>query len=269
MTDLIAINFIREKMKFVIASIMMTLLIGTSACAPKIQGWTQEAYRIPGFKNEDLCNQKVAVFPVLVLEAPIEKQPKSLQLYPAGQQTNTQSRVEVTEGEQKQQINKETYRIVFNEMLLRKFQEHYDSVRLMTPGIILKKINDNNLTSRYLQFVQNFQLIGLDEEKLKSFGKVLDCRYLLFSQVVVSEYKSENYYTLVWTFGGKTTLNSVKISSQIWDIESGTQTWEGSGVAYTRVSLYEGPSLIEDLAKQAVESLLETIAPSPAPSKSK
>jgi hypothetical protein len=104
-------------------------------------------------------------------------------------------------------------------------------------------------------------LIGLDEELLKSFGRVLDCRYLFLSQVVVIEYKSENYYTIVWTFGGKSTLNTVKISSQIWDIENGTQIWEGSGVGYSKLSLYEGSPLIEDLAKQAVDSLLGTIAP--------
>jgi hypothetical protein len=68
----------------------------------------------------------------------------------------------VSEEDQKHQISKENYRIVFNKMLLRKFQDRYDSVQLMTPGIILKKINDSNLTSRYLEFVRNFQLIGLN-----------------------------------------------------------------------------------------------------------
>ncbi len=257
-------------MKSIIAfiALIFLLLTGMSACSPKIQGWAQESFRNPGFKNEALYNQKVAIFPVLVLEAPSEKPEKSLELSTSGQPyLRDNAKLQVT-GEQKQQMNRETYRIVFNEMLLRKFQERYEKIRLMTPGTILKKINDNNLTASYQKFVQDFQLTGLDENLLKSFGKVLGCRYLFLSQVVVTEYRSENYYTVVWTFGGKTTLNTVKISSQIWDMENGAQIWEGSGVGYTKLSLYKGSPLMEDLAKQAVDSLLGTIAP-PKASKSR
>jgi hypothetical protein len=245
-------------------AVIFLLLTGISACSlssPKILGWSQESFRDQRFKNEDLYNQKLAIFPVLVLETLIEKPEKTVDFY-SGERPYTPDtrKLEVT-GEQKQQKNRESYRIVLNEMLLRKFQEHYETIRLMTPETILKKINDNNLTESYEKYIQSFHVIGIDENLLKSLGKALDCRYLLISQAVVSEYKSENYYTVVWTFGGKSTLSTVKISSQIWDMESGAQVWEGSGVGYTKLSLYQGPPLIEDLAKQAVESLLGTIAP--------
>ncbi len=256
----------RKKLKSIIAFIAVISLLLMSACSPKIHGWAQESFRKKDFQNEALYNQTLAIFPVLVLEAPIEKPPKSLELNTAAQPGYSDGRIQVTEAEQKQQITKETYKIVFDEMLLKKFQERYNTIQLMTPGTILKKINDNKLTASYEKFVQNFQLIGLDEELLKSIGKVLDCRYLFLSQVVVTESKSENYYTIVWTFGGKSTLSSMKISSQIWDMESGAQVWEGSGVGFTKLSLYAGSPLVEDLAKQAVESLLENIAP-PKPSK--
>ena len=90
-------------MKSIIAFIaaIFLLLTGISACSPKIKGWAQESFRDPGFKNEDLYNQKLAIFPVLVLETLMEKPEKTVD-FSSGERPYTPDtrKLEVT-GEQK------------------------------------------------------------------------------------------------------------------------------------------------------------------------
>ncbi|MCK4389984.1 MAG: hypothetical protein KAV83_07090 [Desulfobacterales bacterium] len=135
----------------------------------------------------------------------------------------------------------------------------WPALRVISPGDCLKRLNDAGLTASYLKFDRDFPKTGVDGGLLRSFGKALHCRYLFISTAVVGDVKSDTSVTVVWTFGRKSVLHSVKISGQIWDTVSGCQIWEGSGVGYNRLGAYEAAPLTEDVVNEAVERLLETI----------
>jgi hypothetical protein len=254
---------VKVKKRFAMAAVatVFLLLPVISGCSPKIKGWSQESFRNPGFNNEALLHETLALFPVMVLEAPGEKPGKPVEMTPPAPYT-PEGRLDVT-GDQKPSDPRELYRIILDEMLLNELQKRHPSFQLVTPGDVLKRFNDKGLAAAYEKFTWGFTRTGFDDDLLKRFGEALGCRYLLISQAVVTEYKSEASYTLVWTFGRKSTLRAVKISSQLWDTRSGSQIWEGSGVGYNRLSLYEGAPLLEDMAGQAVDRLLDAIVPAP------
>ncbi|MGD9975086.1 MAG: hypothetical protein AB7S77_18655 [Desulfatirhabdiaceae bacterium] len=241
----------------------MLILLSLSVfcgCSPKIQGWSQESFRDPDFQHQAILEGDMAIFPVMILEAPGEKPGKFVEIAPPAPYARDVTQLEIS-GDQKTSDPQEVYRIILNEMLLDNLQKRNLSQQMVTPGDVLKRINDRGLSPAYEKFIQDFPRIGLNGDQIKKFGEALGCRYLLISQGVVTEYKSEASYTLVWSFGRKSTLRTVKISSQIWDTRDGSHIWEGSGVGYNQLSLYEGAPLLEEMADQAVNRLLDAMIP--------
>jgi len=228
-----------------------------TGCAPKIRGWSQEAFRTPDFKNGALAGQKLALFPVIVLQAPAGKvAPESA--IPSAPYTPSSTGISLDQqGGQPQEV----HRVILNEMLLSSFYNRYSAIEVMTPGQVLKALNDSGLTENYQEFLHDFNRIGQNGILIKKFGAALGCRYLFLSQAVVTEYKTDASYTIVWTFARKSILNVVKISAQIWDCQTEKQIWEGSGVGYNHLAPYEGAPLMENMAGKAVESLLGAITP--------
>ncbi len=68
---------------------------------------------------------------------------------------------------------------------------------------------------------------------------------------------------MIWTFGRKSVLRTVKILGQIWDAESGRKLWEGYAVGYNSMVPYESPPLPEEMMDQAVESFVDIMLPGP------
>ncbi|MFZ3048575.1 MAG: hypothetical protein WA151_21890 [Desulfatirhabdiaceae bacterium] len=231
-----------------------------SGCSPKIKGWSQESFRDPGFQNGVLLRDNLALFPVMIVEAPGDKSGKLVEISPPAPYTADVRRLEVS-GEQKSLDPQELYRIILDEMLLNRLYQRNLAFKLVSQGDVLKRINGKGMIRDYETFNRTFVRVGLNDELIREFGEALGCRYLLISQGVVTEYKSEASYTLVWTFGRKSTLRTVKISSQLWDTQGVSLVWEGSGVGYNQLSLYEGAPLLEEMAGQAVDRLLDAMIP--------
>lgn len=66
---------------------------------------------------------------------------------------------------------------------------------------------------------------------------------------------------MVWTFGRKSILRAVKITTQIWDTENEKLLWEGSSVGYNQLRAYDAPPLAEEVANKAVDGLLNSVIP--------
>lgn len=231
----------------------------STGCAPKIKGQSQESYRSSWFSDTALNNEGLALMPVIILKDTFEKaEETSGKTSPA---PYTPSNVTEDTGKEKLASDHDAYRVMLGETLLSNIQSRRPMLRLVSPGNTLIRLNDEGLTDAYIKFNRNFTKVGLDAVQLKRFGRALNCRYLFISMAVVTEYKSYASLTFVWTFGNKSILRSVKISGQIWDTQSGIQIWEGSGVGYNRLFPYSGLPLIEEIANQAVNSLLETVMP--------
>jgi hypothetical protein len=249
--------------KFYITGVVLLLFLSfsmVSGCSPKIKGWSQESFRDPGFQNGVLLHDNLALFPVMIVEAPGEKSGKLVEISPPAPYTADVRRLEVS-SEQKSSDPHELYQIILDEMLLNRLHQRNPGFKLVTQGEVLKRINDKGMIRDYETFNRTFVRVGLNEELIREFGEVLGCRYLLISQGMVTESKSEATYTLVWTFGRKSTLRTVKISSQLWDTQGVSLVWEGSGVGYNQLSLYEGAPLLEEMASQAVDRLLDAMIP--------
>jgi hypothetical protein len=249
--------FLRHPHVWTLMQIVLLLSIG---CSPKIKSWSQESYRHSEFSNNAFVQEQLALLPVIVLELPSEKDKVASGQIPSGPYT-PEEESSSDAGEESPLSAHDAYRVTLGEILLSKIQSRRPGLRLVPPNDALKRLNDEGLTGAYRKFDRNFPRVGFEGDLLKSFGRVLNCRYLFITQAVVAETKAEASVRVIWTFGRQSVLRSVKISGQMWDTISGQQVWEGSGVGYNRLTAYEGLPLIEEMASQAVDSLLETIMP--------
>jgi hypothetical protein len=238
--------------------LLMALLILTG-CFSNIKGWSQESFRSPDFSNDSLNKGGLALLPVIILEDTYQKDSESGSQIPAAPYAQTSPQKSTKED--KAVITYDAYRIILNEILMSNIQSRRPSFRIVSPSDTLKRINDEGLTDVYRTFNSNFPKVGFDSALLKKFGKTLNSRYIFISQVVVTESKSEASLIVIWTFGRKSILRSVKISGQIWDTAADRQVWEGFGVGYNRLSSYEKTPLFEEIASKAVESLLKNVMP--------
>lgn len=242
------------------AHLLIVLLLLTS-CAPKIKGWSQEVYRSPDFDIRSLLNEEAtALLPVIVVASVTAKE-RSGPTGPIDSAPYTPQVSPDREVEEKPSVTTNAHRITFSEALLSKIKSARPELTVVSPGDCLKRLNDAGLTARYLEFDRNFPMRGVDGALLKEFGHALGCRYLFISEAVVTDTKSDASVTVGWRFGRKSVLRSVKISGQIWDVVTGRQVWEGSGVGYNRLGAYEKTPLTEDMVYEAVERLFETIIP--------
>ncbi len=239
---------------------LLIVLVLPVSCAPRIKGWSLEAYRGPDFNMASLNEEGLALLPVMVVAVDPAKAAERSSQTPSAPYVPQVPPGEEGEGKPSA-IATNAYRISLTETLLSKIKYRWPALRVISPGDCLKQLNDAGYTASYLKFDHDFPKVGVNGNQLKSFGQALDCRYIFISQAVVAQVESEATIRIVWSFGRKSVLRSVKISGEIWDIASGSQIWEGSGVGYNRLGMYEGAPLTEDIVNEAVERLLETIMP--------
>lgn len=239
--------------------LLLIILLIVTGCYSKIKGWSQESFRNPDFSNDSLSKEGLALLPVIILEDTFPKDGEPSGQIPAAPyaQTIPQKSAKVD----KAVVAYDAYRIILNEILMSNIQSRRPSFRIMSPSDALKRINDKGLTDVYRTFNSNFPKVGFDSFLLKKFGETLNSRYIFISQAVVTESKSEASLIVIWTFGRKSVLRSVKISGQIWDTAADRQVWEGFGVGFNRLSSYEETPLFEEIASKAVESLLKNVMP--------
>ena len=72
-------------------------------------------------------------------------------------------------------------------------------------------------------------------------------RYLLICTALIAEKNSDSAITVIWTFGRKSTLRSVRLSGQIWDAKSGRKLWAAYAIGFNNMVPYESPALEEEI----------------------
>jgi len=239
------------------------VLIALTACHSRIKDWSQEVYRTSDPIATELRRGKLAVLPVIIMEQPVRDDKKRVDTKqpPAPYAPDDQS-FEPKEIP-RDSTGSDAERLGISEILLRKLSANIHSITVISPGECLKRINDSGLTATYLRFDRNFPKLGVDGESLTSFSRILGTRYLLISAALISENNSDSSITVIWTFGRKSVLRTVRISGQIWDAESGRKLWEGYAVGYNSMVPYESPPISEEVMDQAVESFVSIMLPGP------
>lgn len=245
--------------RFYIPILLFMALLIVTGCFSRIKGWSQESFRNQDFSNDFLSKEGLALLPVIILEDTYQTDTEPTGHIPAA--PYVQGTPQKSAKGDKAVIAHDAYRIILNEILMSNIQSRRPSFRIVSPSDALKRINDEGLTDVYRTFNSNFPKVGFDSNLLKKFGETLNSRYIFISQAVVTESKSEASLIVIWTFGRKSVLRSVKISGQIWDTAADRQVWEGFGVGYNRLSSYEKTPLFEEIASKAVESLLKNVMP--------
>ncbi|MEN6464984.1 MAG: DUF4136 domain-containing protein [Syntrophaceae bacterium] len=239
------------------------LLIAQTACHSRIKDWSQEVYRTSDPLTAELRRGKLAVLPVMILELPAKDDKKRMQTkQPPAPYAPDDLSFEPKEIPQNS-MGSDAERLGISEILLRKLSANINSITVISPGECLKRINDSGLTATYLRFDRNFPKLGVDGESLTSFSRALGSRYLLISAALITENNSDSSITVIWTFGRKSVLRTVRISGQIWDAESGRKLWEGYAVGYNSMVPYESPPISEEVMDQAVESFVNIMLPGP------
>ena len=244
--------------RFTLLCFLLSASVLVSGCSTKIKGWSQESYRSPNFSLATLEREGLALLPVIMLEPPPDQpiSPRgaapSAPYAPAGPENG--------EGGKQQHIA-DGHRLFLDQILLSKLKTRLPDLQILPSGDSLKRLNDAGLAQAYSRFVQNYPAVGMDASMLQTFGRALNSRYLFISRSIHTESPSAASVTFIWTFGRKTILSAVKLTTQVWDTENEKQLWEGSSVGYNQLRAYENAPLTEQIANMAVDGLLDSIIP--------
>lgn len=243
--------------RVVLRALLIFLLTG---CTTQIKGLSQEVYRSPDFVINLVNHGGLALLPVIVLKQPSDANQAGNPEIPAAPYAAPNPPSVADKGEyERRDDGRDAYRILLSKTLMSSMQERRGTLRLVSPFDALKMLNDQELTPSYRAFTRDFPRVGCNQETLHRFGQALSCRYLFISQAVVTESNPEVSLTIIWSFGQRTMMRSIMVSGQIWDTETGKQVWEGSGIGYNRLHAYQYAPLDEELAQQAVDSLLDRL----------
>lgn len=246
----------RKRLSLPIGLAIMSALILTG-CAPKIEGWARESYRIKGFDGQTLTRGRIALFPVMILQKG-QRVPKEWgNLVPPAPYTPASG--QKGSEQETQSSPPEEYRISISQILLQKMEARNPALNIVPPADVLKALNDAGLAKSYTEFDRDYLRSGLDEAQLRAFSHALGCRYLFMTQAGVEKTESSTSVTFIWSFGSRACMRSVKVFAQIWDADTGKEVWQAGGSGYTRVTGYGSPPLVRNLADIAVDHLLGTL----------
>ncbi len=244
--------------RFCLLWVLLSASLLFSGCSTKIKGWSQESYRSPDFSLAALEREGVALLPVIMLEEPLDTASTSRGEPPPAPYAPTSP--ENPNGKKPQQFGN-GHRLLIDQILLSKLRMRLPNLQIVPSGDSLKRLNDAGLSQAYSRFVQNYPAVGMDANMLQAFGRALNSRYLFISRAIHTESPSAASVTFIWSFGRKTILRAVKVSTQIWDTADEKQLWEGSSVGYNQLRAYEKSPLAEQMANMAVDGLLDNIIP--------
>lgn len=253
-------QFNQSFQKFFPLALLIILVAIFSSCSPKINSWSQESFSSPEIADIEylLYHNGMALLPVIVLDEPSKKpEQTSKSTKAAGGPYSVELKKNSDNKTDKKSLD--SYRVILSEILLSKIQCVWPTQKIVSHTDALMRLNDNGLSQEYSQFNSDFSSIGFNSSLLKTFGDALDCRYIFISQAVVTKSESDASLTIVWSFGRKSLLYTVKYYGQIWDVQSKRQVWEGLGVASSLLGSFENQPLIEEMASQAADSMLKSI----------
>jgi hypothetical protein len=248
---------LNKRMRFQIFLLVACLL--AVGCSTKIRSWSQESFRGPGFSQVSLNRDGLALLPVIIMAEPARKlaergsQPLPAPYTPARKAGDNEPEA-MTKGS-------DGYQAILDETLLSKIRSKWPGMPLVPAGDALKILNDAGLSGISGRISRDFTTHGFDGELLHNLGSALHTRYVLIGRGTVTESKSDASVSVIWTFGRKSMLRSVSVSAQIWDTATQKLAWEGSGVGYNQLSAYEKAPLAEQMASEAVESLIAKLGP--------
>ena len=239
--------------------LLLVIAIGFlfSSCTGQIKSWSHETYRKADLGANLINTNRIALLPVIIMGYPELDSKVNSGRIPSAPYTKARSGSK--EKDKNGHNTSIAYRMILSELLLSKMQSKWPNADIVSPGDVLKGLNDAGLTESYVKFNQHFPDTGINGEQIKKFGEALNCRHFLICQAIITETKSDATITIVWSFGRKSILRTVKISGQVWDAIHGKQLWAGSGTGYYRLYAYEGWPLIEEMAIKAVDSLIQNI----------
>jgi hypothetical protein len=241
--------------------VLLIILVAIfSSCSPKINSWSQNSFSSPEIADIEylIHHNGMALLPVIVLNEPLKKPEQTLNdTKPAHAPYSV--KVKKDSDDKAHKKGSESYRVIFSEMLLSKIKYMWPTQKIVSHTDALMRINDNGLSQEYSRFNSDFSRAGFDSSLLKSFGDAFNCRYIFISQAVVTKSDSDVSLTMVWNFGRKSVLHTVKYYGQIWDVQSKRQVWGGSGVASSLLIIFESQPFVEEMASQAADSMLKTI----------
>ena len=237
-------------------ALLIILVAISSSCSPKINSWSLES--LSSLEIVDIDHGGMAILPVIVLNEPLKKPEQTLKTTKAGRGPYS---VEVKKDldDKTHKKGSDSYRVILSEILLGKIKYMWPTQKIVSHTDALMRLNDNGLSQEYSLFNSDFSRAGFNSSLLKSFGDAFNCRYIFICQAVETKSESDASLTIVWSFGRKSILHAVKYYGQIWDVQSKRQVWEGSGVASSLLGSFEDQLLIEEMASQAVDSMLKTI----------
>jgi len=242
--------------------LLALLLISQTGCHSRIKEWSQNVYGTSDQLLAELRKEKLAVLPVIILEQPKDDKKRMQTKQPPAPYAPDDSSFEPKEMPQNS-IGSDAERLGITDILLRKLGANIHSISVISPGDCLKRINDAGLTASYLRFDRNFPRLGVDSEYLTSFSRAVGSRYVLISTALIAENNSDSSITVIWTFGRKSVLRSVRLSGQIWDAQSGRKLWAAYAIGYNNMVPYESPALQEEVMDRAVESFVNIMMPAP------
>lgn len=242
--------------------LLLTLLAASAlGCAARIESISREAYRLPELKGKSIEIDGVALMPVIILRQSATDKPEDGGIKQAEAPYAPKPKISGDTNDLTDMALGDGLRVGLSELLTNNLIARRPGIKLISPSDVLKKLNDAGMSADFLKFYREYPYVGLNSEMLHKIGAAMGCRYLFVSQAVVSEFKSEASFIFIWTFGRRSVQRSVRISSHLWDICSGVQVWEGFGVGYNNLTAYDEAPLTLEIASQAVESMLDNIAP--------
>jgi len=247
------------QLPFSLALLIIFIAI-SSSCSQKINNWSQASFTSP--ENADikylLHHNGMALLPVIVLNEPLKETEQKVKATKTSHGPYSAEARKDSADKTHKKVS-DSYRVILSEILLNKIKYMWPIQKIVSHTDALMRLNDNGLSQEYSRFNSDFSSAGFNSSLLKSFGDALNCRYIFISQAVVTKSESDASLTIVWSFGRKSVLHTVKYYGQIWDVQSKRQVWEGLGVAYSLLGSFESQPLIEEMASQAVDSMLKTI----------
>jgi len=245
------------QLNFLLALLIILVAI-SSSCSPKIKSWSQESISSP--EIADIDHGGMAILPVIVLNEPLIN---SDQTSKDTKSVHNPYSVEVKKdsGDKTYKKGSDSYRVILSAILLSKIKYMWPTQIIVSHTDALMRLNDKGLSQEYSRFNSDFSRAGFNSSSLlKSFGEAFNCRYIFISQAVITKSESDVALTFVYSFGRKSVLYTVNYYGQIWDVQSKRQVWGGSGVASSLLVSFEDQPLIEEMASQAVDSMLKKIS---------
>lgn len=153
----------------------------------------------------------------------------------------------------------EGFRNAANDIFLESLKDKKHGITIIPPKKVQSIINNSDLVAPYIDFLKNYRYLSANSDFLKKLGKLLDCKHVIISQLILMSNINDNSMSVVWNFGKRSANYSIVIIVHLWDMSSGELVWSGRGSSSNQVSLYEEAASFESLVTKASEELIKVL----------